>query len=86
MQKKILNNSQFSEQETKEYFHQARFFRKILESALQKEVGSIQNAMKYESDYDKPGWSALHADRLGQIKALERVIKMIEVEIETKNS
>ena len=78
MQKKLLNSSTYSEEQVKEAFHQAQTFRKILGSALQKEIRAIQNSLKNEDMYAKSGWSALMADRLGQIKAIERTLKCLE--------
>ncbi len=75
MMKKILINSKYNEQEVKEAYHQARIFREILKSALQKEVESQQGALKSNEIYEE-GLAKI-ADRLGQIKAIERILKII---------
>jgi len=46
-----------------------------LQEVLKKKLGSLQNT--HEGDYDRQSWPYWRADRDGQIRILEEVIKLL---------
>lgn len=84
MQKKLLQPfPQQEHNEKKANFYEARSFRKDLEVVLTKELDNLYGSLRV-NNYDKPGWSAEHADYLGQIKATKRVLDMIKLDKDGK--
>ena len=84
MKKKLYQHlPQDQHKEAKANFYEARNFRKDFTKVLQNEIESIYSGLHVDN-YDKPGWSAQHADRLGQAKALKRVLAMVELDQDGK--
>lgn len=50
---------------------------KIIE-ILTKDVESLQNSMGNEKDYNSPSWPYIQADKLGEVKALKKLISLFE--------
>lgn len=51
-------------------------FRQQVVKYLEAEVESIQRAMRDLEGYDKASWPMYQADRLGQIRAYEKIISL----------
>lgn len=64
--------------ELKEHYVRSQIFRKYLLKVLQEEIESLHASMRNEDNYNSPNWAYLQADRLGQEKALKRVVGLIE--------
>ena len=77
MNSKLKTNSIENEQETKEAYIQALRFRKILEEMLQREITSQYNSMGVEEDFNSPSWSLVQAHKMGQVKALKKILSFL---------
>jgi hypothetical protein len=81
LQKKLLKGlDEQEQQEARIQYKEARLFRKNLQRVLEEEIKSLSNSLKADSVYEKAGWEAIFADRMGQIKATERLLDMIKLE------
>lgn len=66
------------EDSIREYYIQGLHMRKRMKVILNDEIESLHNDMLNESHLESPNWALIQADRLAQIKALKRVISLIE--------
>lgn len=62
----------------REYYIQGLQMRKRMKVILNEEIESLHNDMLNEAHFESPNWALVQADRLAQIKALKRVISLIE--------
>lgn len=81
MQNKLLRKLEPDQiPEFRSNFIIAQPFRKHLTAVLEAEIEALHGAMRDETHFDSPSWPYVQADRLGQEKALRRVIGMLKNE------
>lgn len=61
----------------KENFHFSKPFRDRLITVLNEEMDAISAAMRKDESYEKAAWPYSQADKLGQIKAMRKVISLL---------
>lgn len=59
-------------------FSKAIDFRKMLKKALDEDIESLHNSMRDETNFGMPSWPFYQADRVAQVKALKKVISLLE--------
>lgn len=63
------------EQETyQETFDNCPVFRKLFIKMLEKKKEEKANAILLSSNYENPNWTLDHADKIGQIRAINEII------------
>jgi hypothetical protein len=50
---------------------------KRLREIILEDVKAIESTKSFD-DYDSPGWSMKHADRLGQLRVLKKLLTLME--------
>lgn len=77
MNSKLKINSLESDEGTKEAFIQAIRFRKILMETLARDIEVQQATMGDEEDFSSPSWALIQAHKMGQIKALRKILSYL---------
>ena len=57
-------------------FHSCTLLRQQLVRFAEDEIKSIQTAMRDVAQYDKASWPMYQADRMGQLRAYEKIISL----------
>lgn len=79
MKTKLLSNlTPEDEAELRQNFVYSLVLRKRLIEVLESEIDSHHASMRKEENFDKPNWALIQADRIAQVKALKRVISLLE--------
>ena len=58
-------------------FNSAALFRKQVNSILEEDNASLLSSIKNDSVLTSPNWALVHQDRIAQMKANDRLIKLI---------
>lgn len=56
----------------------ARYVLNTLHAILEGYIASSQSRQSDENNYEKPSWAYLQADKIGEIRAFNKVISLIE--------
>lgn len=79
MKTRILNGLEADLSETIEReFKTSHYLRKRLVELLNKDITSVQESMLNETAYNKASWPYFQADKLGEVKALQKLISLLE--------
>lgn len=79
MKTRLLNGIEKLEADEveREYLSSSRL-RKRIRDLLQKDVDSIHMSMREEESYNNPSWPYLQSQKLGEVKAILKLISLLE--------
>ena len=64
--------------EMKQHFIGSHILRKRLRELIENEASNIMKEMRSDDTFENPNWENLHANQLGQAKALYKMISWLE--------